>query len=140
MSDAELLQLANDLRVACQIISRRVRFEGTREIAPHQASVLSRLRAAPCTVGELASADRVSAPSMTRTVNCLVERGLVTKQASPADGRQVLVALTAAGHETIRRAIADRDCWMVGLLEGLDAEALARLRDLAPLLMEVARS
>lgn len=140
MSDAELLQLANDLRLACQVIGRRVRFEGTRSLAPHQASVLSHLRSGARTVGELACAERVSAPSMTRTINGLTEQGLVAKRQSPDDGRRVVVALTASGREAVSRAIADRDCWMVRLLEGLDTESLERLRDLVPLLTEVAKS
>lgn len=139
-SDPDLLKLANDLRVACQIISRRVRFEGTQSLAPHHASVLGRVFAGPVPVGELAATERVSAPSMTRTINCLVEHGLVSKQPHPSDGRQVLVEITDAGRDAMARAVSDRDCWMVQRLTRLDAAKIAALRDLAPLLAEVAAS
>ena len=39
----DLPTLANDLRLACQRIARRVRFEGTADVAPHQFSVLVRV-------------------------------------------------------------------------------------------------
>ena len=62
-----LAHLANDLRLACMRISRRVRFESTDAVAPHQFSVLSRLAEEPRTPRELAGIEKVSAPSMTRT-------------------------------------------------------------------------
>ena len=74
----ELSALANDVRMVCQQISRRVRFEGTPEVAPHQFSVLVKLRHRAWTPGELAEVERVSPPSMTRTVNCLVADGLAS--------------------------------------------------------------
>ena len=69
--------LANDLRIACQRVSRRVRFESTDELAPHLVSALSHLRKGARTPGELAELERVAPPSMTRTVNCLIEKRLV---------------------------------------------------------------
>ena len=44
---SELAELANDLRLACQLISRRVRFESTSDIPPHQISVLFAVRRGP---------------------------------------------------------------------------------------------
>ena len=64
---AELISLSNDIRLACMRISRRVRFESDREMAPHQFSVLCRLEGTPRTNSELAEIERVSAPSMKRT-------------------------------------------------------------------------
>ncbi len=70
-----------------------MRFESTHEVPPHQFSVLVRLEEAPRTPGELADIERVSAPSMTRTVAALVQRGLVERTADPSDGRQVILSL-----------------------------------------------
>ena len=80
MDDDMTAELANDLRLACQRIARRVRFEGTQAVAPHQFSVLVRVHKQPCTPTALAEQERVSTPSMTRTVNSLVELGLVFGQ------------------------------------------------------------
>ncbi|MFT3888140.1 MAG: MarR family transcriptional regulator [Arachnia sp.] len=134
----ERFALANDLRLACQRIARRVRFESTTKVAPHQFSVLAHLHnAGPCTPGQLAAHDRVSPPSMTRTVNCLETEGLVCRVPHPDDGRQVLVELTAEGLAIIEHTIASRDTWMAAHLEGLDADQLALLRKAADLLLEV---
>ena len=97
MTRAERDRLTSDLRMACMRISRRVRFESTAPVAPHQFSVLARLEEQPRTPKELAAIEKVSAPSMTRTVAGLVEGGLVARADDPADGRQVILSLTAEG-------------------------------------------
>ena len=89
-----LAHLASDLRLACMLISRRVRFESTQAVAPHQFSVMARLEDTALTPGSLAEIERVSQPSMTRTVAGLVERGLVIRTDDPLDGRQVFISLT----------------------------------------------
>ncbi|WP_409484861.1 MarR family winged helix-turn-helix transcriptional regulator [Arsenicicoccus dermatophilus] len=132
----DLCHLANDLRLACQRISRRVRFEGTEEIAPHQASVLFRLDR-PRTPGDLADTERVSAPSMTRTIGGLADLGLVARTPHPTDGRQVLVSRTAAGEELAIRTRAQRDSWMLTRIETLPPEDLATLRRATDILLEV---
>ena len=136
--EADMFALANDLRLACQRIARRVRFESTSAVAPHQFSVLVYLgRVGPQTPSQLAAHDKVSAPSMTRTVNCMAEDGLVEKVPHPDDGRQVLVQATEAGEAVVRETIAQRDSWMLAHIEGLDAAQLALLRQAADLLLEV---
>lgn len=139
MSD-ETTNLANDIRLACQRISRRVRFEGTHEIAPHQFSVLIRLSDGPLTPRELADIERVSAPSMTRTINCLADLGLVTRSPHPTDGRQVLVSRTDAGSELCTRTMVQRDTWMLTQLDQLSPAELATLRDALPVLTKVANA
>ena len=54
LSRPDLVALANDIRLSCMRISRRVRFESDRELPPHQFSVLARLEDAPRTNSELA--------------------------------------------------------------------------------------
>ena len=139
--DDPRLRLANDLRIACQRIARRVRFESTTDVAPHQFSVLVSLhRLGPRTPTQLAEADRVSTPSMTRTVNCLADAGLVERSPHPDDRRQVLVSLTAAGDQVIEDTVASRDVWMLNHLDGLDPDQLDLLRRAADLLLEVSHA
>ncbi len=122
----------------CQRISRRVRFEGTHEVAPHQFSVLARLNTAELTPTQLAEIERVSTPSMTRTINCLQERGLVERHPHPTDGRQVVVSLTDAGRTLIASTLAERDSWMADRLDVLSAEELEVVRRAVHILGEVA--
>lgn len=119
LTRGEQVALANNLRIACMRISRRVRVEGDLELAPHQFSALARLEAGPRTNSEIAEIEQVSPPSMSRTTQCLVSRGLVSRAADPADGRQVILSLTAEGRRTIKRVRRHRDEWMLSRLEGL---------------------
>jgi DNA-binding MarR family transcriptional regulator len=129
--------LANDLRIACQRVSRRVRFESTDELAPHLVSALSHLRKGARTPGELAELERVAPPSMTRTVNCLVEKGLVARDDNPSDGRSKLLVLTEAGRATMDRIAHARDDWMLHQLEGLAKAEQDLLKEAAVLLNRV---
>lgn len=117
-----LAHLANDLRLACMRISRRVRFESTQVVAPHQFSVMARLEDTALTPRELAGIERVSPPSMTRTVAALVEAGLVTRQDDPLDGRQVFISLTPQGLLLLRETRRQRDAWMASRLKGISTE------------------
>jgi DNA-binding MarR family transcriptional regulator len=122
--------------------SRRVKAErGDAGLPDPQFNVLAMLHAhGEMTPGQLAEAERIQPPSMTRTVNCLVELGLVAKKEHPTDGRQVLVDLTEAGraevHETRRR----RDSWLTAQLAELTAQERTRLGEAAELLRKIAAS
>ena len=138
MTRSERDRLTSDLRMACMRISRRVRFESTSPVAPHQFSVLARLEEAPRTPKELAAFEKVSAPSMTRTVAGLVEGGLVARADDPADGRQVILSLTAEGRRTIRDIRRRRDQWFAARLEKLTDDERAVLARATALLERVA--
>ncbi len=134
----DLVALAYRLRLACQQISRRVRYEGTHYLAPHQFSVLARIGDGPRTPRELAEIERVSPPSMTKTVACLVDAGLATRRPHPVDGRQVLIERTAEGAELHGRIARERDTWMMRQLLELDDADVDALRALTPVLEQVA--
>ena len=122
LTSQQLTHMATDLRLACMRISRRVRFESSHDVAPHQFSVLCRLEEAPRTPGELADIERVAKPSMTRTVGALVERGLVLRQPDPTDGRQVILSITDEGRRSVRAIRRKRDAWMASRVVKLTPE------------------
>ena len=133
-----LLTLASDVRIACQHVSRRVRYDNCHEIPPHHFSVLAKLAMGIAdTAGELARIEEVSAPSMTRTVNALVESGLVARATDPDDGRRHLLSLTPEGEAMVQRTRASRDDWMVRRLQNLTPDELAVLRRATDLLQRV---
>jgi DNA-binding MarR family transcriptional regulator len=103
-------------------ISRRVRFESIQVVAPHQLSVMARLEDTALTPRKLAEIERVSPPSMTRTVAALVGDGLVTRQDDPLDGRQVFISLTARGLLLLQETRRKRDAWMATRLKGISAD------------------
>ncbi|GGM96417.1 putative HTH-type transcriptional regulator MarR [Terrabacter tumescens] len=138
LSRAELVSLSNDIRLACMRISRRVRFESDSELPPHQFSVLCRLEGIARTNSELADIERVSAPSMKRTTNMLVERGYVSRADDPTDGRQVILSLTPEGGKALRRIRRHRDEWMLERFETLTDEERELLQRAAAVLGKVA--
>ena len=53
------------------------------------------------TIGELATAEKVQPPSMTRTVNALCAKGLITRAAQATDKRLVVVGLNDAARALV---------------------------------------
>jgi DNA-binding MarR family transcriptional regulator len=135
---AELVSLSNDLRLACMRISRRVRFESDRELPPHQFSVLCRLADAPRTNSELADIERVSAPSMKRSTNALLEQGYIARADDPEDGRQVILSLTPDGRRAVGRIRRHRDEWMLERFEHLTDDEKELLQRATAVLAKVA--
>lgn len=102
------------LRIAIFRLARRLRSErAVDSMSDGQFSVLATLRVhGPLPLGELAQRERVSAPSMNRTVNCLEESGYVARTADDADRRKVNVTLTDAGLEVVAETVRRRDAWL----------------------------
>ena len=132
--------LAADLRQALGRAHRRLRSQvGDAGLSYPQYSVLVVLtREGAMTPGRLAERERVQPPTITRTVNCLVELGLVTKAPDPTDGRQVLVALTPAGVAEVEETRRRRDAWLTARLAALAPDDRAVLARAAVLLKEMA--
>jgi DNA-binding MarR family transcriptional regulator len=138
LTPTALSRVSNDLRLAVMRISRRIRFESADELAPHQFSVLCRLEESPRTPRELADHEKVSAPSMTRTVNGLVARGLVLRADDPTDGRQIILSLTREAKTVLRDTRRKRDQWMAVRLKRLSPQEQDILRQASAILTQVA--
>ena len=72
---------ASELRMATFRLARRLRAERAIDaMSDGQFAVLAALKMhGPHTLGELADRERVSSPSMNRTVNCLEESGYLAR-------------------------------------------------------------
>jgi DNA-binding MarR family transcriptional regulator len=134
--------LASELRVAVGRASRRIRAErGEAGLPDNQFSVLLWIeKRGPLTPGQLAELERIQPPSMTRTVNCLSDDGLVSKGAHPTDGRAVVVSLTEAGRAEIVETRRRRDTWLAARLENLTADEQAHLAAATEILRRLADS
>ena len=133
--------LASELRLSVMRLRRRLANERHPDnpLSMGAMSVLGCLfRNGDLTVGELAAHERVQPPSMTRTVNALVERGYVTRRPHETDGRQVVVALSEQGRTTLLADRARRDAWLACRLRELTSEDRDVLRRAAPLLQQLA--
>jgi DNA-binding MarR family transcriptional regulator len=134
-------ELVSSLRMGVMRLARRLRHERSgNDLTLTQLSALASLhRLGPLTIGELASADNVKPPSMTRTVNCLEELGLVSREAHETDGRQVVVALTAKAEAVLLADRQRRDAWLKDHLAELTDSERRLLRKAAPLLAQMSQ-
>src|SRR5215217_7620185 len=90
---------------AIHLLRRVSRVDDESGIGPARLSALSVLvYGGPLTLGELADAERVTAPTMTRIVDGLERDGLARREPHPEDGRSVRVVLTERGREVFARA------------------------------------
>ena len=138
--DLQTTDPEEELRVLIQKVARRIRAERAGEgISDSQLGVLWRLASeGRCTPGGLATAEKVSAPSMNRTLNALEASGLVRRDPSDDDARSVWVTITAAGEQVIAETRRLRQQWFHAQLEALsDAERNA-LEEVRPILRRLA--
>ncbi|MGA0567979.1 MarR family winged helix-turn-helix transcriptional regulator [Rathayibacter sp. KR2-224] len=135
-------ELSSDLRVAVARLSRRLRAEkADGDLADGLFSVLALLfREGPKTLGELSDHERVTPPSMNRTVNKLEAAGYVVRQASADDRRKVLFVPTDAGRELVKETRRRRDAWLDRRLAKLPPQTRALLADAAAVIRELADS
>jgi DNA-binding MarR family transcriptional regulator len=77
---------------------------------------------------------------MTRTVACLVELGMVSRQAHASDGRQVVVQLSEHGEQLLADERRRRDAWLARRLREIDPADREVLRRAAAVLDGLARS
>ena len=81
----------------------------------------------PLSVGELARAEQVRSPTMSRVVADLEALGLVRRAPSATDGRAVAVTATAKGRRVLQAGRRRRVASLAGRLEGLGKGDLAVL-------------
>ena len=117
----DLSAAAAQLRIATFRLARRMRTQrAVDSMSDGQFAVLAALRVhGPHTLGDLAERERVSAPSMNRTVNCLQEAGYIVRGADEHDGRKVVISLTAAGDAVVDETARRRDAWVEAALAEL---------------------
>src|SRR6478735_3059414 len=134
--------LASELRLAVMRMRRRLAAERhpDNELSINQMGVLAILnRRGALTVGELAAAEKVQPPSMTRTVNCLVGTGDVAKRPHESDGRQIAVEISEQGRARVAADRVRRDAWLARRLDELTPDDREVLHRAAALLESLAQ-
>lgn len=111
-------QAASELRMATFKLARRLRAQrAVDSMSDGQFAVLANLKVhGDHTLGELAARERVTAPSMNRTVNCLEESGYLARTPDEHDRRKVNISLTPAGRSVVDETVRRRDAWLEGAL------------------------
>lgn len=101
------------MRRAVTALAARARAERKGDLSLNQVAVLGRVATqGPITPGEVAAQLRTMPQSLTRTFAVLEEIGYVHRMPDPSDGRQSLLAITAAGRGALRAEMIPRDRWV----------------------------
>ena len=140
-SGRQLDEVADALHsAAIHLLRVAAREDVASGVGPARLSALSVLVfRGPLTMTELAAAERVKPPTMTRIVSGLEEAALARKEPSATDRRSVVVTATARGHEVLQTARARRIRALAARMEDLSRRDVATLGRAAQLMERIAR-
>jgi DNA-binding MarR family transcriptional regulator len=128
-------EVAGRLRLAVGRLARRLRLEGDGGLPPLQLSTLVTIELhGPLRLGELAQREAVTAPTMSRVLAALDERGSIERRPDPADARSTLVSVSPIGREMIGTVRSERTASLARRLDRLDDEQRAALLAALPAL------
>lgn len=108
--------------------------------APRLSALSVVIYRGPISLTELAKAESVTAPTMTRLVQALVKAGLVAKSVDASDNRAVLLRATDAGRRTLDLARARRLAAIEELLSRLDSDEATSVERAVSLLEPLLRA
>jgi DNA-binding MarR family transcriptional regulator len=94
----------------------------------------------PLTLGDLAAAEQVRPPTMTRIVNALEQQGLVQKKPSTTDGRSTLLSPTVAGKKLLLQGRERRVRALAEQIAALNRGQLSTLQEASEILQQVVSS
>jgi len=122
-------EVADRLHSAAIHLLRRVRKQDTATgEGPARLSALSVLVfGGPMTLGQLANAEQVKPPTMTRIVDGLQKSGLIRRVVDRKDARRATIHATAAGKSLLQRGRRLRIEYLAKQLERLSADELDAL-------------
>jgi DNA-binding MarR family transcriptional regulator len=121
-------ELASRLRLAVGRLARRLRLDGDGGLPPLQLSTLVTIELnGPLRLGELAQRESVAAPTMSRVLAALDERGAIDRRPDPADARSTLVSVSDTGRGLLATIRSERTASLARRLDRLDPAERAAL-------------
>lgn len=102
-----------------------------------QFQVLRRIRKGVDTVSSLAEANRTSRPAVSKAVEALVQKGLVTRLPDARDRRQVRLTLTDEGNRLLNAIYDQAEAWLSERFHSLTDAERADLRSAMELLRRI---
>ena len=130
-----------ELRILIQKVARRIRNNrASEDLSDSQLGVLFQLEEGDHSPGELAAHERVTPPSMNRTLNGLEQRGLIARHPADDDARRVRVTVTSAGLAQIAETRALRTAWFSRALADLTPDERRALEAVTPTLRRLSES
>ncbi len=132
--------VARGLLLSMGLLRRRLRQAGVSgELSFPQTAALSRLdRGGRATGADLARQEQISPQAMGVTLAELEARGLVSRESDPADGRRILLSISAAGRDELNRRRNARIEQLARALGGFTDTELDHLATATPLIERLA--
>ncbi len=139
--DSPAWEVADRLHSAAIHLLRKLRVRDRESgIGPAQLSALSVLVfGGPRSLGELADAEQVRPPTMSRIVAGLENSGLVARQATE-DGRRVRLVATAKGTKIMWAGRKRRVELLAKALASLPEQKVQQLKEMSELLQQLIRN
>jgi DNA-binding MarR family transcriptional regulator len=97
------------------------------QMSEEQFQVLRRIRNGSASVSALAEASQTSRSAVSKAVELLVRRGLVTRSQNPHDRRNLPLALTEQGQRMMDGVYDEAEGWLSARFARLTAEETASL-------------
>lgn len=101
-----------------------------------QFQVLRRIRNGIDTVSALAEANRTTRPAVSKAVDVLVNKGLVSRLPDERDRRHIHLTLTPEGQRLLEAVYAQAESWLRDKFQSLSPAELAALRQALPILQK----
>jgi DNA-binding MarR family transcriptional regulator len=136
-------EVADRLHSAAIRLLRRLRLNDKASgIGPAQLSALSVLvfSGRPLSLGELAEAEQVKPPTMSRVVAGMIRSGLAKTHVSREDRRRLVIAATAKGTDVLQKGRRRRVEALASTLQNLSAQQIRQLNDSVTLVMEATKA
>jgi DNA-binding MarR family transcriptional regulator len=139
---SETIEAADRLHSAAIHLLRRVRKQDTASgIGPAQLSALSVLVfAGPQTIGNLAAAEQIKPPTMSRIIAALKRGRLIEITRDTRDARRMHIRATARGNRLLHEGRRRRIEYLAAHLDSLTSADLAQLNAAAEILERLLRN
>jgi len=126
--DPDVIEMAGDLRLSIARLARLLRQQDESGLAPALTTALATInREGPITLGRLAACEQVTAPTVTKLVERLEQRGYIIRRPHETDRRVCRVEVTRAGRRQLDSIRTRRTEWLATRLAELDTDELGRL-------------
>lgn len=121
-------ELPTRLRLAVMRLARRLRQQAEPDLTPSMLSAMANIEyRQPVTLGQLAEAERVTPPTMSKIVGRLEDAGLVARAVDPDDKRIQRLSLSHNGVKLIARNRSRKNAYLARKLRKLEPEEAAKL-------------
>ena len=137
--ESSLEQVGRGLHSNAIHLLRNVRSEDTAMgIGPAQASALSVVVfGGPVSLNELAAAEQVKPPTMSRIVEALVREELVRREVNGQDRRSITISSTEKGTRIIHEGRNRREKRLINMLSQLNSREVSCLGEASAILSKI---